>query len=293
MFENLQLAAIAIEGGAWCLRRVPLHQSLQVTLGGEWFEQYQGFVEGVDEIEFNAGYQPEAHERFRLMEFDLPEWLDGEDSLSAGDLEPLPQDAGAMERIKGIVGFARDAAGQELLLFQNFTRSHVIRPGRFLFLRNDTYETTESAGLTLAKKLSGVYAPVDGKLLFQSFRTVNTFLPIADFYEEASEQEIRDVLEHELLSPEDADLVVREANQWSRKRFALLRDSGVLDQYGADEIKERSVGFDVEIEVTDGRIVFPADKRSAKKLLQFLNEELFRGAITETLYETNSKREAD
>ena len=31
----------------------------------------------------------------------------------------------------------------------------------------------------------------------------------------------------------------------------------------------------------------------AKKLLQFLNEELFRGAITETLYETNSKREAD
>ena len=34
-------------------------------------------------------------------------------------------------------------------------------------------------------------------------------------------------------------------------------------------------------------------KGFSKTGLQFLNEELFRGAITETLYETNSKREAD
>ena len=293
MLENFQLAAIARKGRAWDLRRIPLHQSLQYELARAWFEQYRVFVDGVDEIAFNAGYRPEAHERFRLADFNLPDWLDGEDSLSAGDLDPIPKDAAAMERTKGVVGFARDESGKELLLFQNFTRSRVIRPGRFLFLENDTYETTKHAGLTLAKRLSAVYESTDKKLLFQSFRTVNTFLPIADLYEEASEQEIRVVLDHDLLAPEDVDLVVKEANQWFRKRFALLRDSGVLDQYGADEIKQRSAGFDVEIEVTHGRIVFPADKRSGKKVLQFLNEELFRGAITETLYETNSKREAD
>ena len=43
----------------------------------------------------------------------------------------------------------------------------------------------------------------------------------------------------------------------------------------------------------NGKIVFPSDKSAVKKILQFLNEELFRGAITETLYETNSKRQAD
>lgn len=41
------------------------------------------------------------------------------------------------------------------------------------------------------------------------------------------------------------------------------------------------------------RIVFPAEKVPAKKLLQFLNEELFWGATTERLFETNSKRIAD
>ena len=39
------------------------------------------------------------------------------------------------------------------------------------------------------------------------------------------------------------------------------------------------------------KIVFPTDKSESKKLLQFFNEE--RGAITDTLYETNSKRKAD
>jgi hypothetical protein len=73
----------------------------------------------------------------------------------------------------------------------------------------------------------------------------------------------------------------------------MLRDSGVLEEFSAKQIQARSKGYDVKIHVSKGKIVFPVDRPAAKKLLQFLNEELFRGAITETLYETNSKREAD
>jgi hypothetical protein len=138
-----------------------------------------------------------------------------------------------------------------------------------------------------------VYLHSDQKLLFHSFRTVNTFLPLADFYEEASEQQIREILEHKLLAAEDANALAVDSNQWFRKRFAMLRDSGVLDNFSARQIKARSTGYDVAIHISKGSIVFPADKAAAKKLLQFLNEELFRGAITKTLYETNSKREAD
>ena len=73
----------------------------------------------------------------------------------------------------------------------------------------------------------------------------------------------------------------------------MLKDSGVLDKFSAKEIKSRSKGYDVSITIQKGKIGFPADKSASKKLLQFLNEELFRGAITETLYETNSKRQPD
>ena len=192
-----------------------------------------------------------------------------------------------------MVAFARNEQDDEMILFQNFSRSHVIRPGFFLFLRRDTYETTQRPGLTLENKLSAVFRPNDGKLLFQNFRTVNTFLPLSDFYEEASEQQIRQVLAHARLDPLDADALATSTNQWFRKRFAMLRDSGILDQYTAQEIMDRSAGHNIEIDVVGDRIVFPADRRQAKRLLQFLNEEIFKGPITSTLYETNSKRAAD
>lgn len=293
MLDNFQLAAITRIDGRMCLRRIPLHQKLQDALAESWQEQYEAFFADIQEIGFNAGYQPEEHERFYLTDFVLPDCMAGETSQSVADLDEIGKDEAALDAVKGMVAFARDGQGQEVLLFQNFSRAHVIRPGTFLLLRNHTYEASENPGLTLDKKLSAVYLPSPGKLFFQSFRTVNTFLPLADFYEEASEQEIQKVLAHERLAPVNAVVTATESNQWFRKRFAMLRDSGVLDKYTAAQIKKRSNGYDVEIQIKQGKIVFPAEKPAAKKLLQFLNEELFRGAITETLYETNSKREAD
>lgn len=293
MLENFQLAVLVKQVGQSRLLRVPLHQALQQSLAETWETQYGAFVNDVLEIGFNAGYQPEEHERFCLQDYELPEWLANENSQSVPDLDPINHNEALIDTIKGVVAFARNEDGNELILFQNFSRSHVIHPGRFLFLQNNTYGTTQRPGLTLDGRLSAVYLAADDKLLFQNFRTVNTFLPLATFYEEASEQEIREVLEHDLLASEDVDALSTNANQWFRKRFAMLRDSGVLDQYTAGQIQQRSNGYDVDIRTAQGKIVFPADRREAKKLLQFLNEELFRGAITETLYETNSKREAD
>lgn len=293
MLENFQLAAIVRRGGQTRLLRIPLHRALQGQLAESWSAQYEAFASNVDEIDFNAGYTPEAHERFRLSDYRPPDWLNDEDSQSAGDLDAITNDDALLEATRGLVAFARDTDGAEVVLLQNFSRSHVIRPGRFLFLQNNTYETTERPGLTLDTKLSAVYHRAAQKLLFNSFRTVNTFLPLADFYEEASEEQILEVLGHKLLAPENAEALATDANQWLRKRFAMLKDSGVLDQYSAQKIQARSKGYDIEIRVSRGRIVFPANKQAAKRLLQFLNEELFRGAITETLYETNSKREAD
>lgn len=293
MFEDFQLAAVIKQGRNSRLLRIPLHQGLQDTLSESWLAQYEAFVDEIDEIDFNAGYQPEAHERFRLENYELPQFLAGENRQSVPDLDAISMDDALLDSAKGLVAFVRTEDGQEFLLFQNFSRSHVIQPGRFLFLQNDTYETATRAGLTLDQKLSAVYIPDQAKLLFHNFRTVNSFLPLIEFYEEASEEQIREVLDHDLLAPEDEDALALNANQWFRKRFAMLRDSGVLDTYTAAEIRTRSQGYDVDIQVANGKLVFPAEKPAAKKLLQFLNEELFRGPITETLYETNSKREAD
>ena len=293
MLKNLHLSAIVKKAGTTRLLRIPLHQSLQDNIAESWHEQYTAFTEDVKEIDFNAGYKPEQHECFRIQNYELPEWLVKHESLSAPYFDTINNNDAILNTIQAIIAFTRNSQGVELMLFQNFNRSHVIKPGYFLFLESHTYKTMDRPALTLDKKLSAVYLAANKKLLFRSFRTVNTFLPLADFYEDISESEIRSILQHDRLYPEDVDALAAGANQWFRKRFAMLRDSEILDQYTPQQILDHSKDYEVNIRVYNDRIVFPADLSQSKRLLQFLNEELFRGAITDTLYETNSKREAD
>ena len=292
MLENFHLAAIVKERTQTRLLQIPLHQALQGSLAESWEDQKDRFLDGTEEINFDVGYSPEKHERFRVPDYEPPNWLADENSQTIENLDTIASHEELFDSITGTVAMARNDQDEELVLFQNFTRSRVIRPGGFLILEGNTYKSAERRGLTLDVDLNAVYQPTERKLLFRNFRTVNTFLPLAEFYRDVSEQEIREVLDHPLLAAEDPDESVASANEWFRKRIAMLKDSDLLYQFSAREIEKRSIGYDVSVVVAADKIVFPSDKLTAKRLLQFLNEELYRGAITETLYETNSKREA-
>ena len=293
MLTNFHLAALTKQHDVKELFHIPLRQALQDSLAQDWGQQLEIFTSGAQEIAFNAGYKPEGHERFRLSDFDLPAPFGDVNSMNLHDRSPISKHEEQMDSIRAIVAFCRNNTGEELVLFQNFSRSHVIEPGRFLLLKHNTYESSTRPGIQLDNKLTAVYSAQDKKLLFHNFRVTNTLLPLAEFYEEASEETIRQILNHKVLATENVDALSIGANQWFRKRFAMLKDSGVLDQYSPQQIKNRSKNYDIKIKLVKGRLVFPAEKGAAKKLLQFLNEEIYRGAITDTLYETNSKREAD
>lgn len=292
MFNDFQLAAIAKTQGGYQLLQIPLGQNIQTEFRATWYQQYLEFTNEIEEIPFDPGFQPEGEQRFVLTDYDLPAWFDDVQRNSVDELDLISVHEQQIDNIKGLVAFVQKEDDSEMLLFQNFSRAHVIRPGRFLFLDRDLYKSAENPGLALQGKLSAIYEPLQSKLLFQHFRTTNTFLPLTDQYEEASEESIREILAHERLLPENVDALALNASQWFRKRFALLRDSEILDDYTAAEIAHHAGAYGVNIEVEDDKVVFPADKHTAKRVLQFLNEELYKGAITNRLYETNSKREA-
>ncbi len=292
MLDNFHLAAITRQGNRHRLYQIPLHRRLQETLAVHWQGQFDAFYDDVEEIDFDPGYTPERHECFSVSEYELPDWLANYDSGSARNLRSVVRRDGAMNTTVGLVAFARDDEGDELMLFQNFTRSKVIQPGNFMFLSGDTFRSSEDMALSLDSQLSAIYLPDSETLLFRSFRTVNTFLPIADYFVEATTEQILELLQHERIAADDPDRIASFSNQWFRKRFAMLQQSSILDDYTADQIAEYAEGYDVNIQVRDEQIVFPADRQQARRLLQFLNEERFVGAITETLFETNSKRAA-
>jgi len=293
--QNFHLAAIFVEPAGLTLRRFPLRRELQDFLAEEWQEQFDEFQEGVRPIAFDPGYTPEDDVVFKIDDFQAPEWLTPRTSLNAAELDSIVGHENDFRHLVCVLAFARTARREEVVLFQNFVSSHLIKPGKFFFQANGTYITNNQPGLTLDRKLTAMYFPGSRRLLFKNFRATNTFLPLSDYFSDASGEEIRQILAHRIFAPESiasVDALATNPPQWFRKRFAMLRASGVLDGYSAEQIRAKSSGYDVEVRIDRHKIVFPADRTAAKKLLQFLNEEIFRGAITEKLYETNSKREA-
>ena len=292
MPRYFKLAAIIVQEGQIKLYRIPLRQELQQNLANNWNEQEYDFRKNMKEEDFTLGYSLEGKELFRLYSEELSNWIETQAKSNMTKLDS-DNEKELIDYIEGIVAFTRDDKNDDIILFQNFTPSQIIRSNRLMFIRGDQYEELDKPAISLSTRLSAVYIPDDRKLLFRSFRNIKTFLPLSDFYDEASEEDILEVLNHRLFECQDKKTLVDNSTQWIRKRFAMLKETKILDRLSITQIGARSENFDINIKVKDDKIVFPTDNVEAKKLLQLLNEEIFRGALTDDLYETNSKKKAD
>lgn len=286
MSDHFHLLAILKIGTRYSLKGLPMNPDLQEALETDWRDQHRGFCNEVQEVPFHVGYTPENSEVFSLNDFELPEWL----YPATVDLMTLEQTVDDdLERIAGVVGTIK-SSDEDILLFQNFTRSRVISPKWAFWWMEKGYSQVERPGLTLDEKLSAAYYTVQKKLLFRNYRTVNSFLPLTECYWMASEDQIRGVLAHTLFVPENVDELAVKPTQWLARRFAILGGSDLLDKYTARDVVDRAKHYGLDVSEKSGKVVFPADRKKARKLLQFLCEEVFRGALTNRLYETNSKR---
>ena len=105
-------------------------------------------------------------------------------------------------------------------------------------------------------------------------------------------RDIRALLNHNLFICEDEKKILKNANQYMRRRFAILKDSDILERLSAEYVQEKVAEhkLPIPIQVRCGKLVFPTENNDAKVVLQFLNEEIYQGALTGEYYETNSKR---
>lgn len=272
------------------LERVPILRGLQESLARDWKCQLRDFVHEITEIRFNVGYTPGDSERFVLHDFDLPDWLVPVTESDAIEIHEIEEEG--LDRISGMVAVSQDRNERRCLLFQNFTRSRVISP-RALWWSQNAYTQTGRAGFSLSDSLSAVYYLDDRKLIFSKFPTVNSFLPLMDHYWVASDEQIREVLSNPLFAVDDIDTIAYRPTQWIARRFAILRESGVLNKVPIADVVQKAQDCRMEIPEQNGKLVFPSTRAEQKKVLQFLCEEIFRGALTATIYETNSKKPRD
>ena len=210
MTKDFHLVAVFRKGKRSVLYRIPLHESLRGELKDNWNSEYEFFIHEYEEADYRAGQRLKRKQCFRFVDFDFPSWIADYNSQSAAEIPAIDRNNETYRFIQGTIAYTRNQQDEELMLFQDFSRSKVIGPGQFLLLESNRFRTTEQTGFIVDRELSGVYSPQNRKLLFRGYRAVNSFLPISDFYKKVSEQEIRQLLQHDRLATEDPESWVKK-----------------------------------------------------------------------------------
>ena len=291
MLKNFQLGAIIKPKNQWGLRVFSFYDdSLRRTFADEWERQYKTFMDGKKEIPFTTSDEPAADEYFSIYSYKLDKSLAGVNSGNTRNIAEIRINSIPDSLIKGIVAFARDDGNNELMLFQNFSRRQIIQAKMSLYHDSDTYKGIEGRVLGFDDKLRAVYSSRDEKLLFDKYPSTSRILDLSNYYYVASNKDIRDLLEHPLFACEDMQRIMTNSEYFHRRRFAMLRDSDILENISAGDVERISDRHCLGIRVRGDRIVFPEESDVAKTLLQLLNEEIYQGELSGTLFQANSKR---
>jgi hypothetical protein len=272
--------------------RFPLTQELQAEIQSLFDDQYNSFIAGIDTVvPFEGSYRPEEGELLAIENFvDI-------DGIAEAVANPLRIDQynpeiHSLDCVKALFTEHRaDGAGRILVqIFEN--RRLIAQRGMAIFFSGNTFQKMTDAGLALDTRLLAVLEA--GTLKFQSFHFARRVFELSEYFKDATTEEVTNFANHDKFFVASIPEFVAAASAPIRKKIALIRQSGVLDNFTTDQIAAAAVDFAVHIEKTDdGKIKLPTNATELRRILRFLDEDHYKSPLSQTHYISNSKRVAD
>jgi len=284
--------ALVSENRHVAVRRLRVNQSLQRAMTELFDEQADAFLaDGLERVAFDGGYNVDDSEIFTISDFELPsDIVDAVKHPSQPDELVLKN---MVPRIKSVFAGQYDADSDDVTLyFQAFNKARLLVGGLTILHQGSTFHKMTEPGLTLDTKLVAAYT--EGNLYFRSYRSVNGIIDVTEYFKEATNGEIEEVLRHDRLYVDDEAAVLKATDSWMRKRFSAILASGILNQVTPRKMVNRAKKYDLSLDtcrVNDrDALVFPGEKKTMKRLLTFLSEGYFEGELSGRLFQTNSQR---
>ena len=272
--------------------RFPLSQDLQEEIQGVFADQLNAFLSEIEEeIPFDGRYVPEQDQLLVINEFvDVDGMLDAVANPLA--IEQFNPQAHSLEHVKALFTGIQENGNFKVLIQQFENRRLIATKGLAIFFSGNTFQKMHDAGLTLDSKLLAVLEGTTIK--FQSFHFLRRVFDLSDYFNEATNDEVNAFATHDKLFVNDVNAFIENASPLVRKKIALIRQSGVLDNFTPEQIVAAAQTFNLAFETTDdGRIVLPNNKTDLRRLLRFLDEDYYESPLSQTHFVTNSKRVAD
>ncbi|KEQ17565.1 Kiwa anti-phage protein KwaB-like domain-containing protein [Endozoicomonas numazuensis] len=274
------------------VKRIRVNQTLQNEIARVFASQKTSFESGIDtEIDFNGDWKPDQNEVLVIDGLAESALMVNAINANASSFSDLNISNFSSEPIKAIfTGTINN--GNTSVLVQKFSSRQALSLNELPIIKMQT-------GNTFVKSTDEIFT-LDNKLVatiennttkFKSFHNARMVFDLSAQYVEATDEDLEDITQHASIEVADADVFIQEADTQVRKMVHTISSTGVLENYTVTEISNAASNFpSVTLNVSNGKIVIPTEKRELKEVLHFLLEDIYKGPLTGSDYLTNSKR---
>lgn len=266
------------------IRKVLLTNEAVQDIVALWEQSYPKFIsDEITEVAFNGSYKPDKEEVLYVT-MALPDsFADIPDNTNNYNEIVIPGD-----NIKTVCLY-HDGN----YYFQNFMNNYIVKASNIpLVWSNNTFKKfDEQKAFTIEENVTAIYH--DGKLYFRSYASARQIFDLSAFYTEATNADIESVFGADVFAGTDCEWMKENSDSVMRKQIKSIEDSGILAKLKVTTKTFKSWAKKAGIPdavYNTGSLVFPKNKKECKVILSFLNDDIFEGHFTKSIYLSNSKR---
>lgn len=177
--------------------------------------------------------------------------------------------------------------------FQIFNKKNLLKRKTILRIEHgNTFAKMNEDVFVIEDKIQAIYE--NGKLYFQSYTSANQIFSLMNFVTEATDEDIEVFGNSDGINV-DINNIKDIANVKTRRLIKLLASSRNVNTFMSKKASTRKklikqYGIKAEFNENDELILPTNNIGDLNRVLEFLNEDIFAGVITNTLFRSNSKR---
>ena len=241
--------------------------------------------EGIEEDIFDGNIVSRNGENITYVNYNLPE-----DFLRVPDNQADMSEYNINEDVPKSIFYYVDGK----FYFQIFNKKNMLQRKMVLqlFEYGNVFTKMNNTAFIVEDKVHAIYE--NGKLYFQSYTIANQIFSLIDFVTEATNTEIELFGEIKGIDV-SAENIKHIANIKTRRLIKLLSSTNNIATFMRKASRTKTsllkkYGINAQIN-GDNELVLPTDNVvELNRTLEFLNEDIFRGVITDSLYRSNSKK---
>ena len=180
--------------------------------------------------------------------------------------------------------------------FQIFNKKNLLKRKMVLKCEvGNAFTKLSDDAFIVDNKVQAIYE--NGRLYFQSYTAANQIFSLMEFVTEATNSEIESFGDKDGINIEIEHLK-QIANTKTRRLIKLLSNSDNIDIFMRKGTRTKTAllrKYGVQVRINDNNeLDFPTNNvADLNRALEFFNEDIFRGVITDKLWRSNSKKKDD